>query len=80
MQARRKRGAGGAVFGQTVNPISTRRADDAHHSNTSPPPPDFQTLRRPCYGGHKYRMHAIITRGLYILNLLFEGQERLYIL
>ena len=34
-------GAGGAivspVFGQTVNPISTRGADYAHHSTTSPP-------------------------------------------
>ena len=33
--------AGGALapihrFGQTVNPISTRRADYAHHSTTSP--------------------------------------------
>ena len=49
LQARRKWGAGGAlvppVFGQTVNPISTRGANYAHHSNTSPP--DFQTLRRP---------------------------------
>ena len=26
----------GAVFGQTVNPISTRGADYAHHSTTSP--------------------------------------------
>ena len=25
------------VFGQTVNPISTRGADYAHHSNPSPP-------------------------------------------
>ena len=35
------RGAGGAlappVFGQTVNPISTRGADCTHHSTTSPP-------------------------------------------
>ena len=34
-------GAGGAlappVFGQSVNPISTRGADYAHHSTTSPP-------------------------------------------
>ena len=34
-------GAGGAiappVFGQTVNPNSTRGADYVHHSNTSPP-------------------------------------------
>ena len=33
-------GAGGAlappVFGQTVNPISTRGADYTHHSTTSP--------------------------------------------
>ena len=29
------------VFGRTVNPISTRGADYAHHSTTSPP--DFQT-------------------------------------
>ena len=29
-----------------ANPISTRGADYAHHSTTSPP--DFQTLRRPC--------------------------------
>ena len=41
-QARRKCGAWGAsapppVFGQTVNPISTRGADYAHHSNPSPP-------------------------------------------
>ena len=43
-------GAGGAlappIFGQTVNPISTRGADYAHHITTSPP--DFQTLRQPC--------------------------------
>ena len=26
-------------FGQTVHPISTRGADYAHHSTTSPPPP-----------------------------------------
>ena len=26
-----------SVFGQTVNPISTRGADYAHHSTTSPP-------------------------------------------
>ena len=42
-------GAGGAlappVFGQTVNPISTRGADYAHHSNTSPP-----RIFRPCDG------------------------------
>ena len=37
-QAHRRRGAGGASFGQTVNPISTRGADFPHHSNTSPPP------------------------------------------
>ena len=42
MQARRKWGAGGGalappVFGQTVNPISTRGVDYAHHSTTSPP-------------------------------------------
>ena len=43
-------GGGGAVFGRTVNPISTRGADYAHHSTTSPPPPpDFQPLRRPSY-------------------------------
>ena len=45
-----KRGAGGAgpppVLGRTVKPISTRGADYAHHSTTSPP--NFQTLRRPC--------------------------------
>ena len=41
-QARRKWGAGRAlaplVFGQTVNPISIRGADYAHHSNPRPPP------------------------------------------
>ena len=41
-QGRRKRGAAGGalappVFGQTVNPISTKGADYAHHSTTSPP-------------------------------------------
>ena len=40
-QGRRKRGAGGGfsppVFGQTVNPISTRGADYTYHSTTSPP-------------------------------------------
>ena len=34
------------VFGQTVNPISTRGADYAHHSTMSPPPRIF----RPCDG------------------------------
>ena len=36
--------------GQTVNPISTRGADYAHHTTMSmnpPPPPDFETLWRP---------------------------------
>ena len=33
------------VASGTVNPISTRGADYAHHSTTSPP--DFKTLRRP---------------------------------
>ena len=41
LQGRRQRGAGGAlappVFGQTVNPISTRGADYTYHSTTSPP-------------------------------------------
>ena len=41
IQARRKWGAGGAlalpVFGQTVNPISTRGDNYARHSNPSPP-------------------------------------------
>ena len=41
MQGRRKRGGWGGfsppVFGQTVNPISTRGADYTHHSTTSPP-------------------------------------------
>ena len=32
------------VFGQTVNPISTRGADYTHHSTTTPP--EFQTLQR----------------------------------
>ena len=43
LQGRRQRGARGAlappVFGQTVNPISTRGADYTYHSTTSPPPP-----------------------------------------
>ena len=30
-------GAGGPVFGQGVNPVSTRGADYAHHSNASSP-------------------------------------------
>ena len=29
------------VFGQTVKPTSSRGADYAHHSTTSPPLPDF---------------------------------------
>ena len=41
---------GGAIaspgFGQTVNPISTKRTDYAHRITMSPP--NFQTLRRPC--------------------------------
>ena len=46
------------VFGQTVNPISTRGADCAHHSTTSPPP-DFQTLRRPCYYVLQQKCHSL---------------------
>ena len=51
-QARRKWGAGGAltppVFGQTVNPISTRGADYTHHSTTSPPGfSEFATALKP---------------------------------
>jgi hypothetical protein len=49
MQACRKWGGRGAlappVFGQTVNPISTRGADYAHHSTTSPP-----RIFKPCDG------------------------------
>jgi hypothetical protein len=49
MQGRRKGGTFGAsapsMFGRTVNPISTKGADYAHHTNTSPP--NFRTLRRP---------------------------------
>ena len=41
MQGCRKQGGWGAlappVFGQTVNPISTRGADYTHHITTSPP-------------------------------------------
>jgi len=51
LQGRRKGGTLGAsappMFGRTVNPISTRGADYALHSTTSPP--NFQTLRRPCF-------------------------------
>ena len=40
-QSRRKGGTLGAsappMFGRTVNPISTRGADYAHHSTSSPP-------------------------------------------
>ena len=50
MQGRRKWGAEGAlappIFGQTVNPISTRGTDYAHHSTLSPPP----RISRPCNG------------------------------
>ena len=50
-QARRNWGSDGVlappVSGQTVNPNSTRGTDYTHHSN--PSPPDFQTMRRPCY-------------------------------
>ena len=49
-------GLGGAlvppppVFGRTVNSISTRGTDRAHQSTTtSPPPKNFQSLRRPCH-------------------------------
>ena len=37
------------ALAQTVNPISTKGADNAHHSTTT----DFQTLRRPCKGTPK---------------------------
>ena len=43
---RKMRGFSPPVFGQTVNPISTRGADYAHQSYEPPPLPDFQTLRR----------------------------------
>ena len=52
-------GAGGAGvaavtpdFGRSVNPISTSGADYSHHITT--PPPDFQTLLRPCGTYHFY--------------------------
>ena len=35
--SRLSQAGGGAVFGKTVNPTSTRGADYAHHSTTSPP-------------------------------------------
>ena len=51
LQAHRKlRGAGGGegFSPPLVNPISIRGTGYAHHSNPKPPPPDFQTLLRPC--------------------------------
>ena len=40
-------GGAGAVFGRTVNPISTRGADYAHHF-TTPPTPRFSDICLPC--------------------------------
>ena len=34
-------------FGSSVNPITNRGADYAHHITTCPPPHDFQILLRP---------------------------------
>ena len=52
-QGCRKRGAGGAqappVFGRSVNPISTRGGGAHSPHPVLQAPPDFQTLRRPCY-------------------------------
>ena len=45
------------VFGRTVNPISTRRADYyAHHSTTSPPPgfSDLATALQQVYKVRKW--------------------------
>ena len=43
-QGRRKRGGWGPVFGQTVNPIATRRVDYTHHITRAP------RIFRPCDG------------------------------
>ena len=55
-------GAGGAialpVFGQTVNPISTRGTDYTYHSTTSPPPgfSDLATALGACGVQAMYRL------------------------
>ena len=43
---------GAAVFGWAVNPISTRGADYAHHSTTSPPPRIFRPCDGPLFWSH----------------------------
>ena len=47
--------SGQAVFGQTVNPISTRGADHTHHSTKSPP-----RIFRPCDGPDTYILTHLI--------------------
>ena len=72
----RDRRGGGAVapfpeFGRSVNPISTRGADYAHHSTTCPP--DFWPLLHPCKWLQKlYLMHS--TSLLWLLKE-FQGQN-----
>ena len=74
-------GAGGAlapsVFAITVNPISTRGADYAHHSTTSPP--DFQTLQRPCSGCYCEKGMCLTnkTKKIGSKNFPFGGHFRL---
>ena len=70
-QACRKRG-GPPVFGRPVNPISTR-GDTLFPPSTTCPPPDFQTLRRPC------TIVLIILKLYQVTSLFFNfGHIRLW--
>ena len=61
-QGRRKVGAWGALaspmFGRTVNPISTRGADYARHSTTSPP--KFSDLATALHVLHDFHISHLI--------------------
>ena len=60
------------VFGQTVNPISTRGADYAHHSNPSP------RIFRPC-DGPAYTIYVLWSIVLTFLLLLWHKHFCFYL-
>ena len=88
MQGCRKRGADGAsaspVFGQTVNPISTRGADFTHHSTTRPPGiSDLATGLNSVFAINQYNysievfkkhLKSFNTMLLLIINWPFQGR------
>ena len=68
----------GGDFDRSVNPISTRRTDYAHHITTlSPtPPPNF----RPSYGPGKYTLMSRADKLSNYIPLVLEKRLTIYLL